>query len=562
MRKNGFSRPWNWQQKATISAFTLNILIFYIFTLHFLVQTSDAKHKFLFGASAFLLFLMAFITSKINPSDSLLKKEIAKRESAKKKNEKYILEISKNFDFCVICCSNIYTDSKHCRVCNRCVDKFDHHCNWLNNCIGKQNYFWFLLLLFSAILSLSYNAAVLAYAACAFIYRIENEEALMRASASELRLSAELCFVLSLLTSLANLIVDLNIMYLLGFHVWLRCKGFTTYEYIVKYLVAPKGADAKEDFEESKSNKSENAVLKLQHNFNNFDLSLEKNAAALAACKYTDKRLFYANQRDKDYDIERENGKNTINNNLNKNEKDLEYYCKDAPYRNQKGKNKIMPDDLIKKIHSNFEKSNGQNLINIKENSEKIIIDEKDYQEKIFKPIVNEIYNLNHTNSKFNKGNFKQAIKNKNNKKNFDYNDIGYNNNNNNVKKDFETKNTYSKSNIVFVSENNKDFSNNFQNNNECTEINIIENKSDVIKKNSMVGKILTENEILKTIDYKIQNPNKISNLSDVTKNKDLSDNLTQSNIPQIFENNSAVDKTKILKGTTKTINSSAFLNK
>ncbi|NP_082655.1 palmitoyltransferase ZDHHC4 isoform X1 [Mus musculus] len=92
-----------------------------------------------------------------------------------KANESFLLQVYKFDDVmfpknsrCPTCDLRKPARSKHCRLCDRCVHRFDHHCVWVNNCIGAWNTRYFLIYL----LTLTASAATIATVTAAFLLRL------------------------------------------------------------------------------------------------------------------------------------------------------------------------------------------------------------------------------------------------------------------------------------------------------------------------------------------------------------------------------------------------------
>jgi hypothetical protein len=102
--------------------------------------------------------------------------------------------------------------SKHCSQCDKCIDGFDHHCFWLNNCIGRSNYRTFCFLL--AFLEL--EMFFICFLDFLVIFRLGVDENFL----------VVVQLVFDFLIGVAN-------GYLICFHVWLKVKKITTYEFIL-----------------------------------------------------------------------------------------------------------------------------------------------------------------------------------------------------------------------------------------------------------------------------------------------------------------------------------------
>ena len=63
--------------------------------------------------------------------------------------------------------------SKHCRVCDKCIEKFDHHCIWINNCVGVKNMKYFLYFIFSHWVLVTYASI---FGLSFFFYEIKEKD--------------------------------------------------------------------------------------------------------------------------------------------------------------------------------------------------------------------------------------------------------------------------------------------------------------------------------------------------------------------------------------------------
>jgi len=53
--------------------------------------------------------------------------------------------------------------SRHCGICDQCVERYDHHCPWLNTCVGVGNHTIFIFFIFFLMITLGHILALTSY---------------------------------------------------------------------------------------------------------------------------------------------------------------------------------------------------------------------------------------------------------------------------------------------------------------------------------------------------------------------------------------------------------------
>lgn len=150
-RVHGLQWPWHPQQV------TAWFILIYFFTYTFFViipNFNSASHLGLI-ISHILLYVSHFVTHAVakllDPADPNLRALNSKEPVPEFDRNKHAHVIENGR--CHLCNISISSQrTKHCSVCNKCVDVFDHHCKWLNQCIGERNYSWFVFSVATAII--------------------------------------------------------------------------------------------------------------------------------------------------------------------------------------------------------------------------------------------------------------------------------------------------------------------------------------------------------------------------------------------------------------------------
>ena len=145
-------------------------IIYYYYGIKKYFPHKSISYNFVYGLYTILFFsiYIFYICSVSNPG-------IIKSNNISNLKKKYPYDFLFNSDekYCKKCNLEKINRSKHCMICDKCIEKFDHHCIWINNCVGGKNLKYFYYFIFIHWVLTSY-AAILASAF--FYFEIKDKK--------------------------------------------------------------------------------------------------------------------------------------------------------------------------------------------------------------------------------------------------------------------------------------------------------------------------------------------------------------------------------------------------
>ena len=152
-----------------------------------------------------LLLLIYFIIFKCS------KPVFLPRKINREKNLSKLYE--RNENICIKCGIIKSSSTKHCLICDRCVENWDHHCYWLNTCISNKNFCKFKLFLYFTFIFLITNLLFYIYS----VYLILSAKDLFFQEIFNVEVGSEVYYLVLALLISALIVLIIFIFYSLIF---------------------------------------------------------------------------------------------------------------------------------------------------------------------------------------------------------------------------------------------------------------------------------------------------------------------------------------------------------
>ncbi|KAH9451296.1 hypothetical protein Pst134EB_018780 [Puccinia striiformis f. sp. tritici] len=245
----------------------------YAWIVHVFPHTQDHSTLNLFFVSSCSLCVYNFIRSiRLDPGYIPLPRSPLDRKTI----IEGLVEQTKfdGMNFCITCENRKPLRSKHCKICRRCIGKFDHHCPWVWNCVGVGNHRQFLIFVGTLIIGISLFDVLsyIYFTSAPDLRRIEPEglPASCSISMSFCRLVAYDSFTLSVVIW-ASLQLIWTLMLMIS-QLWMISRQMTTFELSnvnrFGYMGGRAGTSMASQSSHSHSHSAQSSLLSHNHNHN------------------------------------------------------------------------------------------------------------------------------------------------------------------------------------------------------------------------------------------------------------------------------------------------------
>ncbi|PNI88430.1 ZDHHC11B isoform 1 [Pan troglodytes] len=244
-RVNGWSLPLHYFQVVTWAVFVgLSSATFGIFIPLLPHAWKYIAYVVTGGIFSFHL-VVHLIASCIDPADSkvrLMKNYSQPMPLFDRSKHAHVIQNQ----FCHLCKVTVNKKTKHCISCNKCVSGFDHHCKWINNCVGSRNYWFFFSTVASATAGMLCLIAILLYVLVQYLVNprvlrtdpkyedVKNMNTwLLFLPLFPVQVQTLIVVIIGMLVLLLDFLGLVHLGQLLIFHIYLKAKKMTTFEYLI-----------------------------------------------------------------------------------------------------------------------------------------------------------------------------------------------------------------------------------------------------------------------------------------------------------------------------------------